>query len=152
MCHIIESQRDTLCLKLLCWAMSVSRSAYYNWQTGRKNTCSDKDREAKVQLAKAFDNHKKRCGSRRLVEELADQGIQAGRYRVRRWMSELGLQAIQPCNFVPRLTDSRYTYKPSPNLLLERNIGASAINQVRGGDITYILLGAGKWLYLATML
>jgi transposase InsO family protein len=67
-------------------------------------------------------------------------------------MREEGLKAIQPRSFVPRTTDSRQTRKPSPNLLLEREMPAREPNQVLVGDITYVPLGGGKWAYLATWL
>jgi len=90
--------------------------------------------------------HKRRYGSRRVSDELKEQGTRAGRYRVRRLMREQNLWAIQPCRFRPRTTDS-INERASPNLLKE-----SAVNEPKAalvGDITYLPLMNGKWCYLA---
>lgn len=67
-------------------------------------------------------------------------------------MREEGLRAIQHRSFVPHTSDSRQTRKPSPNLLLEREVPATRPNQVLVDGITYIPLGGSKWAYLATWL
>lgn len=149
--YFIKSQADTFDLKSLCRAVSVSRSAYYAWRKGQTYTCDEQQQGFMKKAEEVFIEHKRRYGSRRIVHELrAAESIYVGRHRVRRWMSHLGLQAIQPRRFVPRTTDSRNTRQPSPNLLIERDIAITRVNQVWVGDITYLPLQGGKWLYLAT--
>lgn len=111
----------------------------------------------KVELSDAimeiFHYHKRRYGWRRIRSDLADRGLQAGRYQIRSRMREQGLVAIQPKSFVPKTTQSHPNLRRSPNLLLEEKQLPTAPHQVIVGDITYLPnkeSGYGKWLYLAT--
>ena len=71
-----------------------------------------------------------------------------GAYQVRKVLREHGLKAIQPRSFVPKTTDSRHPYPISPNMLLERSCAVKP-NEVWVGDITYIPLINGSYLFLA---
>lgn len=66
--------------------------------------------------------------------------------RVGRLMAQMGLVAIQPRSFKPRTTDSRHTLGYSPNLLIDAP-PPDGINQLWVGDITYIPLVGGDFLY-----
>lgn len=108
---------------------------------------SEKRLELEVRVKDIFEEHRRRYGSRRIAAELKATGIRAGRYRVRRFMIEQGLRAIQPRSFVPKTTvsDNR---RASPNLLT--SISPSEPRAVLVGDITYLPLINGKWCYLAS--
>lgn len=95
-----------------------------------------------------FQEHRRRYGVRRLVAELKAQGYKVGKYRVQQVLHHHGLKAIQPHSFVPRTTESRHPYPISPNLLLEHE-PVSKPNEVWVGDLTYIPLTGGGFLYLA---
>jgi putative transposase len=129
---------------ILCRALGVSRSGYYDWRDrpARQDQLAPKVEEV-------FWQNSRRYGSRRITAELRDQTV-VGRHRVRRLMREQGLQAIQPRRFVPRTTDSRHGKRMSPNLLLERAIRVDRPRQVIVGDITYLPLQNADWAYLAT--
>jgi len=131
----------------LCAVLQVSRSAYYGWLS--KGEAPDKrEQETEIAVTQAFQEHRRRYGVRRLVVELKAQGVEVGAYKVRQVLSKYGLKAIQPRSFVPRTTDSRHPYPISPNLLLELAFPTGP-NQVWVGDITYIPLAGGGFLYLA---
>ena len=99
-------------------------------------------------VIQAFTEHKRRYGVRRLVAELKAKGIEAGEYKVRQVLRKHALRAIQPRSFVPKTTDSRHPYPIRPNLLLDRSFPGRP-NEVWVGDITYIPLAGGGFLYLA---
>jgi putative transposase len=103
-------------------------------------------------VKEVFDEHKKRYGSRRIVAELQAQGLPIGRLRVRKWMKEQSLRAIRPKSFVPKTTNSGHGKPNSPNLLLDqvgnRLFKATHPNQVWYGDITYLPLHDGSFIYL----
>lgn len=131
----------------LCAVLGMSRSAYYGWLSGNKDT-DQREEEAEKLVLEVFREHRRRYGVRRLVAELKARGVEIGAYKVRLVLRKHGLQAIQPRSFVPRTTDSRHPYPISPNLLLELAFPTSP-NQVWVGDITYIPLTGGGFLYLA---
>jgi transposase InsO family protein len=66
-------------------------------------------------------------------------------------MDDMSLVAIQPRSFRPRTTDSRHTLGYSPNLLVDRP-PPDRVNQIWVGDITYVPLVGGDFLYLAMLM
>lgn len=108
---------------------------------------SEKMKKLGLRVKEIYWYHRKRYGSRRISAELKDQGINAGRQRVRRLMNEQDLRAIRPRAFRPRTTVS-INRLASPNLLKE--ITPKTPKEVLVGDITYLPLLSGKWCYMAS--
>ena len=127
----------------------MSRSAYYAWVSRRAQT---QDRQALVRAAvkDKFYFHRRTYGSKRLSDELKEDGIRAGRYYVRRVMSEEGLVAKTPRGYRPQTTDSRGTKLPSPNLLKDIDSRVLQAGEVIVGDFTYLRMKSGGFCYLAT--
>ena len=148
MYDFILSQEKSYPVKVMCGVFSVSRSCYYVYRQGCNMPQTGLEKDIEGQVVKAFTAHKRRYGVRRLVPELADQGLKIGKYKVQEILHKFGLQAIQPKSFVPRTTDSRHPYPISPNLLEEKPLPVR-IDQVWVGDITYIPLKGGGWGFLA---
>ena len=98
-----------------------------------------------------FHRHRRRYGTRRIVEELGDLDRPCSRRRVAKLLEMQGLKAIQPKSFKPRTTESRHRLGYSPNLLLELE-EIDGVNQLWVGDMTYVPLQAGKFSYLATLM
>ena len=130
---------------------NISKSAYYAFVAGQSYQTSI-DKQILLNEVKAiFDTYKKRYGSRRIREELLDQGYVIGRYRVSSLMKEQGLVAIQPKSFVPKTTQSHPHLKRCLNLLLDHKNLPTEPNQVIVGDITYlpsVINGCKEWLYM----
>jgi len=100
------------------------------------------------QVVDVFHQHKRRYGTRRIVAELGNQGVKISQYKARKLLHSSKLKAIQPRSFVPKTTESRHPYRISPNLLKERPVPV-AVNEVWVGDITYIPMANGSFLYLS---
>lgn len=138
-------------MSVLCETLGTSRSAYYAW---RRNGSSARTREAnhlKPMIRTIFREHRRRYGARRIAKELSARSAACSRRRVGRLMNQLGLVAIQPRSFQPRTTDSRHTLGYSPNLLVDAP-SPDGINQLWVGDITYVPLVDGEFLYLALLM
>lgn len=102
-------------------------------------------------IQEIFWENRRRYGSRRVQKALLEEGIELGRHRIRRLMEQHNWQAIQPRSFVPRTTDSSHGLRPCPNLLLELGVPVRP-DQAWVGDITYLPLTGGDWVYLASWL
>lgn len=135
-------------IERICKALSISRSAYYAYQTGQSHRLTEGKKKLRQAVIDSFVDHRRRYGSRRLLTELQEQGYEVGRHQLRRLMQLEGLQAIQPRSFIPRTTDSRHGGPFSPNLLLGLDF-PTAPGEVLVGDITYIPLAGSEWGYLA---
>jgi transposase InsO family protein len=135
----------------LCDALGVSHSAYYAWRQGRCSARALDDNRLRPVIRTIFWEHQRRYGARRIAIDLAARGEPCCRRRVGRLMQEMGLVAIQPRSFKPRTTDSRHTLGYNSNLLLGAP-APKAVNQLWVGDITYIPLVGGEFLYLAVLM
>jgi putative transposase len=135
----------------LCEVLEVPRSRYYAWRAGSPSRHAQGDEALKEPIRAIFWEHQRRYGARRIVRELSARGTCCGVSRAGRLLREMGLQAIQPKSYRPRTTDSRHGLGYSPNLLLE-SPPPSGINQVWVGDISYVPLCDGGFLYLAMLM
>jgi len=107
-------------------------------------------KELREMIRKVFFRHSRRYGSRRVRADLMDEGVRMGRDRVRKMMKAEGLRAIQPRRFVPKTTHSGHKLGYCENLLLGMKLPPSNPNEVIVGDITYLPLQDGGFVYLAT--
>lgn len=140
-------------IDLICRVLEVSKSSFYAWQ-GKKTYVLKETKEKKSALVKeVFTEHRRRYGARRIVAELQEKGYKIGRSQVRSLMKRQELIAIQPKSFVPKTTNSKHGLGRSPNLLLDGHGNrkkATRPLEILVGDITYIPLQNGEYLYLAT--
>ena len=144
-------QQEGFATATLCEVLGVHRSRYYAWQRGSHGCRAVEDAELKPLIREIFWEHERRYGARRIARELSARNKGCGVERVARLLREMGLQAIQPKSYRPRTTDSRHSLGYSPNLLLECP-PPDEINQVWVGDISYVPLRAGNFLYLAILM
>jgi transposase InsO family protein len=135
----------------LCQSLNVSRSAYYAWRQDGASTRKRDDNRLRPMIRGIFREHRRRYGARRIAAQLSAHNQPCGRRRIRRLMDEMELVAIQPKSFKPRTTDSRHNLGYSPNLLLAAP-PPDGINQLWVGDITYVPLLGGEFLYLAMLM
>lgn len=138
-------------MSVLCQSLNVSRSAYYAWRQEGVTARKRHDDRLRPMVRGIFREHRRRYGARRIAAELSARNEPCSRRRIRRLMDELELVAIQPKSFKPRTTDSRHSLGYSPNLLLDAP-PPHGINQLWVGDITYVPLLGGEFLYLAMLM
>jgi transposase InsO family protein len=146
---IVETNVASVCE--VCDTLGVCRSAYYAWRRAMPTVREADDLQLAPLVRTIFKRHQRRYGTRRIVEELRDEGQVCGRRRVAKLLQIQGLQALQPKSYQPRTTDSRHRLGYNPNLLLDFD-GPHAIDALWVGDITYVPLRGGLFSYLATLM
>ena len=128
--------------------LGVAKTSYYRLL--KPPAVNQQEVQVRQSVCETFYRHSRRYGSRRLRVELQAQGLEIGRYRLRRIMKEEGLRAIQPRSFVPRTTNSSHQLGYAENLLIGMKLPPEHPNEVVVGDITYLPLQDGSFAYLAT--
>jgi putative transposase len=133
---------------MLCRVMKVTRSGYYSYRNQGSYQKSPKEIELGKQVREVFFENRRRYGSRRITIALQNKGFKIGRYLVRKLLKEQNLQAIVAKSFKPKTTISNNKLA-SPNLLQDEANKAVKPKQVIVGDITYVAMADGSWIYLA---
>lgn len=144
--------RSTVVRSRLCRVLEVSRSGFYRWLQAAPaciaRACSD------ARLARRIRGiHKESDGTHgvpRVTVELKDAGIDVNHKRVARVMRRIGVEGVHLRKKV-RTTVPEPAAVPVPDLL-QRDFTASEPNTRYVGDITYLPIGDGQFLYLASVL
>lgn len=136
---------------VLCQVMRVSRSGFYDYLNRfQQGPILDPSEERlKSQMRQIFKLSKASYGSRRMMEQLGEDGFSIGRFKTRRLMRELGLKAKAPRRYKVT-TDSDHSFTVAPNVL-DRQFDVQAPNTVWTADISYVWTLDG-WLYLAVVM
>lgn len=147
--RFVDEHKKVWPVNLMCSALSVSRSGYYDWAGRDPSRRVQSNKELDSWIRKLFVQHRQRYGSPRIVDALRDQGFDCSENRVARRMQAQGLMAIQAKKFKVT-TDSNHSMPVAPDLI-EQDFSAAAANQKWTSDISYIWTDEG-WLYLAVVM
>ena len=132
-------------VRALCAMAGLSRAGYYRWRAGPPGDPVEMElRDTMQRIALEFPCH----GYRRITAEMQRRGFQVNHKRVLRLMREDNLLCLRRKSFVVT-TDSRHSLPVYENLT--REMTPSALNQLWGGEITYIQLRR-EFVYLAVLL
>ncbi|UDL96886.1 IS3 family transposase [Streptomyces longhuiensis] len=150
--QFVDDHRDTFGVKRLCRVVEVSRSGYYRWRSvaGARAERARSDAELTGKIREIHTEWDGTYDSPRVTTELRAEGWQVNHKRVERVMREAGIVGV-------RLRRKVTTTVPAPDAtkvpdLLQRDFTASEPNTKYVGDITYLPIGGGQFLYLATVL
>ena len=137
-----------LAVKKACRAVCSSPSGYFK---SLKKPFASLDR-IETEVLSAFYAHKGLYGYRKISHHLAKIGISCSVDQARRIMSKQGLKAKPASSFKPQTTNSAHKRPFSQRVFKAEETAVTALNQVWGGDITYLKACGGKFLYLAMFL
>jgi putative transposase len=132
-------------VKTLCAVLALPRSSCYYRAVAPDETPLQR---AVEQVVAQFPTY----GARRVQHQLRRDSADCksiGRKRVRRVLKELGLQVRRKAA-QKRTTNSQHPYPRYPNLVKELRV--TRPQEVWVGDITYIKLGDGSFVYLAILM
>ena len=147
--RFIQTEKAWYPVAALCRNLQVSRAGFYAWNGRPLSRRTVVNRAALVHIRAIYRQHKKRYGSPRVCKALRAGGINIGRHRVARLMSDDGLRAKATRRFRVT-TNSRHAFPVAKNLLA-RNFEIDRPNRVWLSDITYLWTDEG-WLYLTSVL
>jgi transposase InsO family protein len=144
--------REEFSISLMCRALQVSRSGFYDWQKRGPKALTPEAQRLHVQIRSIHRKSGRTYGSPRVHQALRRQGIRCSRKRVERILRQEGLRAKTKRRF-RSTTDSNHGRPVAPNLLKRQFSveAAEGMNRVWVSDITYLPTRAG-WLYLAVVL
>ena len=148
--RLIDAEKASYPISLLCRILRVSRSGYYGWK-GRPPSERDKENAALTEKIREIHSRSRQVyGYPRVHAELRALGVRCSRKRVARLMRKAGLRG---CLRVRKRRTTRrdpYAAAPVPDLV-KRNFAAAAPNKIWTADITYVGTREG-FLYLAFIL
>lgn len=146
---MIEAEKESFSVAMMCEVLEVSRSGYYAWRDRGPSTRAAEDARLGQEIAAIHAQSRRTYGSPRIHAELCDRGERTGRKRVARLMRARQLWGRRKRRF-RCTTDSNHKHPIAPNLL-QRRFEAERPDACWVGDITYLWTAEG-WLYLAVLL
>ena len=132
---------------MVCDVFGVGRSSYYD-QRLKKKAIDVERLQLRAKVNALFNRSRSSAGSRSIKMMLNDEGIEIGRFKVRRLMQELQLVCKQPG---PHAYKNATVERPDIPNTLNRGFDVGKTNQVWCGDITFIWAG-NRWTYLAVVI
>jgi putative transposase len=133
-------------VRLLCALLGLSRSSWY-YKTVERDEADL--RQAVERVVGRFPTY----GSRRVTHQVRREKTKfeaIGRKRLRRVLCEMDLTVRRRKAVKKQTTDSRHSFPRHPNLVKDMEIIRP--DQVWVGDITYIRIGDGTFVYLAILM
>jgi transposase InsO family protein len=139
-------------VKRLCTILGIARSSYYYWRRTAADRAARQAADA-VLAARIRAVHRESDGTYgvpRITAELRDDGERINHKRIERVMRSIGLAGVR-LRRRHRTTIADPSAVKAPDLI-GRDFTASKPNTKYVGDITYLPVDGGKFLYLATVI
>ncbi|MFJ9565989.1 IS3 family transposase [Streptomyces fuscichromogenes] len=150
--EFVADHRGAFGVKRLCTVLGLSRSGFYRWLKAAPARAAKMAADTALtrRIRKVHAASGKTYGARRITADLRAGGLAVNRKRIERLMRQHAIQGR-------RLKRRHRTTIPDPAAqvvpdLLRRNFTASGPDRAWIGDITYLPLAGGRFLYLATVI
>ncbi len=149
--QFVEDHKALYGVKRLCRVLQVSRSGFYRWLKGAAARLARRQADAQLaeRVRRIHAEHDGTYGSPRVTAELRAAGMMVNHKRVERVMREHCIAGLRLRKKV-RTTVPEPDAAPVPDLI-QRDFTAGRPNTRYAGDITYLPIGGGRFLYLATV-
>ncbi len=149
--QFVEDHKALYGVKRLCRVLQVSRSGFYRWLKGAVARLARRQADAQLaeRMRRIHAEHDGTYGSPRMTAELRAAGMKVNHKRVERVMREHGIAGLRLRKKI-RTTIPEPDAAPVPDLI-QRDFTAAQPNTRYVGDITYLPVGGGRFLYLATV-
>ena len=147
--QFIEDHHNTHRITILCEALDIKRSSYYDWRSRKQ---SQREKQNKVLLNQIRAIHKasrESYGAVKTWKQLQASGESCGLHRVERLRRKYGIEAKRMRLF--RASNSGRNAEPVADNVLNRQFDVTQPDRVWVGDITFIPTRKGV-LFLATII
>ena len=148
--RLIDAEKATYPVSMLCKVLKVSRSGYYAWRDRPPSKRERENDDLTEQIREVHYRSRETYGYPRVHAELRALGVRCNRKRVARLMRKDGLRGCMRGRRRKHTTRQDPLAIPAPDLV-ERNFAAMAPNKLWTADITYLPTDEG-FLYLAFIL
>ena len=145
----IKKHHHLFPVTVMCKALKISRSGYYDWRDRSDSLRSRQDRLLIRHIRRVHTQSRQRYGIVKCWKQLNAEGITCGRDRIARLRRAHHIYSKRRHRFVVT-TRSKHRHWIAPNRL-ERDFTASFPNRIWVGDVTFIATRMG-WLYLSVLL
>jgi transposase InsO family protein len=149
--QFVADHSDAFGVKRLCRIIGVARSSYYHWVASAEKRAARTaaDEQLATRIRAAHTDSRGTYGAPRITAELREGGLQVNRKRVARVMRAAGIAGLRLRRHRTTVADQSGIKAPD---LLKRDFSADEPNTKYVGDITYLPIGEGKFVYLATVM
>jgi putative transposase len=147
--RLIDAEKASYPISLLCRILRVSRSGYYGWKVRLPSERDGENAALTEKIREIHSRSRQLYGYPRIHAELRALGVRCSRKRVARLMRKAGLRGCLRAR--KKRTTRRAPYAAPVPDLLKRNFAAAAPNKIWTADITYVGTREG-FLYLAFIL
>ncbi|WP_372516515.1 IS3 family transposase [Streptomyces noursei] len=139
-------------VKRLCTILDIARSSFYYWRRTAADRAARQAADARlaVRIRAVHRESDGTYGVPRITAELREAGERVNHKRIARVMRSIGLAGVR-LRRRHRTTVADPAAAKAPDLI-GRDFTASEPNTKYVGDITYLPLDGGKFLYLATVI
>jgi putative transposase len=146
---LIDAEKASYPISLLCRVLGVSRSGYYEWKERPPSKRDTENAALTEKIRQIHDGSRRIYGYPRVHAELKALGVRCSRKRVARLMRKAGLRGC-PRGRKKRTTRRDEHAVPAPDLV-KRDFRAIAPDKLWTADITYVHTQKG-FVYLAFIL
>ncbi len=151
--QFVHEHRTRWSVKRLCAALEFSRQGYYQWRdrAPARAAKTASDAAATVRIKAFHARSKGTYGSPRITVDLREAGEKINRKRVARLMRLAGIEGVRLRRKRPAPPPKDDDAAAVPDHI-KREFTAEEPNTRYVGDITYLPIGDGSFLYLATVI
>ncbi|MDQ0989430.1 transposase InsO family protein [Streptomyces sp. V3I7] len=150
--HFVADHQRRYGVKRLCTTLGIARSSFYYWRRTAADRAARQAADAAL-AARIRAVHLEPDGTYgvpRITAELRDDGERVNHKRIARVMRSIGLAGVR-LRRRHRTTVADPAAAKAPDLI-GRDFTANEPNTKHVGDITYLPVDGGKFLYLATVI
>lgn len=139
--QFIADHKGMFHITVMCEALNIKRSSYYDWQSREESEREKRDRRLVARIKSLHVASRENYGARKIWKVLRETGERCGLHRVERLRRKYGIEAKRMRLF--RASKTGRNSEPAAENILDRQFMVSQPDRVWVGDITFITTRKG---------